>query len=140
MPQISVTRILASDVDKFWPHVAQGMHRSCLKSGGQISAGYLWQECRGDRAFLYIVHDQDKLFGAAIFAFREWPSGLRYMGLGLCGQEADQWFDALHEKVREDAKMGGAIAIVDAARPGMKKFYGKTKAIRTIQVVYEETI
>lgn len=104
-----------------------------------MSAGYLWQECRADRAFLYIVHDGDRLLGASIFAFREWPSGLRYMGLGLCGTNAADWFEELHNKVREDAKMGGAKAIVDAARPGMRKFY-KAKTIKTIQVVYEETI
>ncbi|TGR84612.1 hypothetical protein EN866_32925 [Mesorhizobium sp. M2D.F.Ca.ET.223.01.1.1] len=140
MPQISVARVLASDVDKFWPHIAQGMHRSCVKSGGQLSAGYLWQECRGDRAFLYIVHDEDgRLHGSAVFAFREWPSGLRYVGLGLCGLNASDWFEILHNKVREDARMGGAVAIVDAARPGMRKFY-KAKTIKMIQVVYEERL
>jgi hypothetical protein len=137
--QISVTRVLSGDVDKFWPHVAQGMQRSCVKSGGQLSAGYLWQECRGDRAFLYIVHDEGRLLGAAVFAFRDWPSGLRYVGLGLCGVNAKDWFEDLHNQVREDAKMGGAVAIVDAARPGMRKFY-KAKAIKTIQVVYEEKL
>jgi len=136
---ISVTRVPVAHVDAFWPHVSEGVHRSCVKSGGQLSAGYLWQECRNGNAVLYMVHDGDTLHGASIFAYRDWASGLRYVGLALCGRNAKEWFDILHEKVREDARMGGAVAIVDAARPGMKKHY-RSKAIRTIQVVYEERL
>ena len=136
---ISVTRVPVAHVDAFWPHVAEGVHRSCVKSGGQLSAGYLWQECRTGNAVLYMVHDGDTLHGASIFAYRDWASGLRYVGLALCGRNAKEWFEILHEKVREDARMGGAVAIVDAARPGMKKHY-RSKAIRTIQVVYEERL
>lgn len=134
-----VTRLLPAHVDSFWPHVAEGINRSCVKSGGQLSAGWLWQECRVGNAFLYIINDGDSLLGASIFAFREWASGVRYVGLALWGQDAKDWFEILHEKVREDGRMGGAVAIVDAARPGMKAYY-RSKAIKTIQVVYEEAL
>ena len=136
---VSVTRLPASQVDSFWPLLAAGIQRSCEKSGGQLSSGYLWQECRGDRAFLYVVHDETTVLGASIFAYRDWTSGLRYVGLALCGKDAKTWFSALHDRVREDARMGGAVALVDAARPGMKAYY-RSKAIKVIQVVYEEKL
>jgi hypothetical protein len=128
-----------AQVDAIWPHIAEGIHRSCVKSGGQLSAGWLWQECRAGNAYLYIVSDGEALHGASIFAFREWPSGLRYVGLALWGQDAKDWFEILHEKVKEDARQGGAVAVVDAARPGMKNYY-KSKAIKTVQIVYEERL
>lgn len=138
---ITVTRLRAADVDQFWPLFAEGMHRSCVKSGGQLSAGYLWQECRADRAFLYVVHEDNDILGAAVFAFREWPSGVRYQGFGLCGKDATRWFDTLHEQAKIDGRMGGAVAMIDAPRPGLgRKYYKGRPGIKVIQVVYEERL
>ena len=138
---LKVTRLQAAQVDLAWPVIHEGIQRSCDKSGGQLSSGYLWQECRGDRAFLYIVHDEaGTIIGASVFAYRDWTSGLRYVGLALCGTNAAEWFDLLHDMVRNDAKMGGAVGLIDAARPGMDRYYRKNKAIRKIQIVYEERL
>lgn len=136
---VSVTKLQPGQVDTFWPHIAEGMHRSCVKSGGQISAGYLWQECRNGGAFLYIVHDGAEILGASVMAFREWPSGLRYIGLGLCGKNAAEWFDTLWEHARIDGKAGGAIALIDSPRPGMKKYLDRP-GVKVIQVMYEEKL
>lgn len=143
---MQISLVPVQNVDQFWPLIRDGMNRSCVKSGGQLSAGYLWQECRKGDANLYIVHDDvisgtESIKGAAIFGWREWANGLRYVGLGLCGKNASEWFEQLHERAKQDGKAGGAVALIDAARPGLgAKFYRGNPAIRAIQVVYEEAL
>jgi hypothetical protein len=131
-----IVRIVETgDVDKAWPKIAGGMQRSCDRTGGELSSGYLWQECRSGHAFLVLVHDETEIHGAAVVRFEYWPSGTRLRGLGLCGKNMKAWFGELRAFAMEMARRGGAVAIVDSGRPGLKKFVPEAKPLSTLYEV-----
>ncbi len=110
-------------VDAMWSLLAEGMRKSCDRTGGELSAGYLWQECRAGHAFLVVAYDESAVLGAAIVRFETWPSGIRLRGLGLCGKNMKSWIEEMRAAVEQIARAGGAVAIVDKGSPGLMRLF-----------------
>ncbi|MCP4410083.1 MAG: hypothetical protein GY807_20530 [Gammaproteobacteria bacterium] len=110
-------------VDQVWPDLANGMIKSCRNTGGSLTPGYLWQECRSGHAFLVVAYEDDKskLLGACIVRFQNEGDRKVLRGLGLCGTQLKLWLEPMRKKVNEMAKQGGAVAFVDEGRMGMTR-------------------
>lgn len=124
---VEVSLIFTPLVDQVWPKVKDGMRASCERSGNQLTAGWLWQECRSGRAILLAAHDGDDVFGAAVVQFQD--NGRMLRGLGFCGTRVDEWHPAMRALIREIMIDGGAERFIDEGPPGMKKFYPDAKVL-----------
>lgn len=109
-----------SDVDRVWGGLAKGMIESCRETGGAVSAGWLWQECRSGHAFLVIGFDDTDLIGGIVVQFQQWEQFQVLRGLGMCGISVEH-FPELATVLREFAKAGGAEWFVDSGRPALAK-------------------
>ena len=130
---VSVDIVAPNLVDQVWPQIADGMAKSCRKTGNDLAPGYLWQECRSGHAFLVLAHDEGKAVGAVIVRF-EYGTKSVLRGLGMCGQDFKGWLAPMREKLTEMAKQGGASVFVDEGRPGLVKLIDGAK---TTRVTYE---
>lgn len=114
-----ISTVRPDQVDQVWPMIAEGMRRSCDKTGGELSAGYLWQECRAGHAFLVVAYDATEVLGAAVLRFETWPSGIRLRGLGLCGKNMKAWLPEMRAVAEQIGRAGGAVALVDKGSPAL---------------------
>jgi hypothetical protein len=124
--------IRPNEVDNVWPSIAEGMIKSCR--GTNLSAGYLWTQCRAGEAFLVIVHEDGDYLGACVTRFETQPERLILRGLALCGKDTKKWLATLQDKLRQMAREGGATIFVDDGKPGLVKLI---KDARVVRVVYE---
>lgn len=124
-------------VDRVWPDIAGTVDAAARKTGGDVTAGYLWQECRSGHAFLFIAHDGESIVGASVWRFETWQSGAKLRCLAGAGNGLENWIDPMREQVVTLAKAGGAASIVYEGREGWRRIRPKAKAIRTL---YEEEL
>lgn len=114
--------LLRSDqIDGVWPQLAEGMAESCKATGGNMTAGWLWQECRSGHAFLIIGHEADAVKVGLVVQFQTLGGEPILRGLGLCGQGFRDWAIGLADFLRQIAKSGGAQWFIDDGRPGMSR-------------------
>jgi len=132
---IQVKLLGPHEIDAIWPMISGGMQRSCDKTGGELSSGYLWQECRSGHAFLFIAWEETELLGAAVVRFETWPNGMRLRGLGLCGRDMKRWFGLMKAEVIQRGREGGAVAWIDLGRPGLRKYLKDAKILGTLYEV-----
>jgi hypothetical protein len=118
MPRVEIVH--PSNVDDIWPHIAEGMMKSCRSTGNTITAGWLWQECRSGRAFLIAAYDND-ILGAAVVQFVD--SGKAMEGLALYGKRCAEWWDMLSDTVKSIMRAGDCSMFTDTGRPGMAKYF-----------------
>jgi hypothetical protein len=111
------------------------MQRSCERTGGELSSGYLWQECRAGHAFLFIALEEMTILGAAVVRFDTWPNGTRLRGLGLCGKDMKRWWEPMRAEVIRRGREGGAVAWVDMGRKGLRKYLHDAKILGTVYEV-----
>ena len=126
-----------AQVDQVWPAIAEGMVRSCKKSGGGIVAGDVWRECRSGSAFLIIAHDDREIHGASVWYLQTGASGAWLRCMALYGKNMKAWKDEMHEMVRGIAKHCGAVGLKSEARPGMKSIFPNAQLKR---VYFEEPL
>ena len=125
----------AHQVDQIWKLVTDGLEHACRKTGGDMTADYLWSECRSGKAFLVIVTDAEKIAGASVWRFEAWTSGRKLRCLALYGRRAAEWL-APHELIiRDIAKAGGATALVTEGRAGWQRLYPKARVVRQLYEV-----
>jgi hypothetical protein len=118
MPRVEIVH--PNMVDVVWPHIGEGMAKSCRSTGNKITAGWLWQECRSGRAFLIAAYDETVL-GAAIVQFVD--NGQALEGLGLCGTRCAEWWDDMTEAVKTIMRHGDCALFIDNGRPAMAKYF-----------------
>lgn len=106
------------EVDSVWPHIADGFNEAMEKTGGDISSGYLWQQCRTGQAFLVVAAKDGQIVGASVWRPETWASGEKLRCLGLHGENATEWFAELIEEMRAFAKRCGAEQVVFEGREG----------------------
>ncbi len=121
-------------VDQVWPQIADGVAKSYAKSGGGMTPGQLWQECRSGHAFLVVVYNPNALVGAIVVRFEYGPDKTRLRGLALVGTDLRAWIEPLRAKLTEMAKQGGAEVFIDEGRPGLVRLIPDAKIVR---VTYE---
>lgn len=114
-----------AQIDGIWPHIRDGMVRSC--KGGNMRAGYVWQQCRSGNAHLLIAHDGAKICGAAVLQFEDYGKTLR--GLALCGEDRKAWWPQMVDVVRQMVKDNRAERFIDEGRVGLKSIYPKARLL-----------
>jgi hypothetical protein len=120
-------------VDEVFPKIVSGIERACSKGGGDLTAAYLWQECRASRAFLLIAVDGE-ILGACIWRFETWAGKSVMKCLAAWGTRMAEWEPAMREKSETLARLGGAVKILADGRTGWARRYPKARVVR---VLYE---
>lgn len=134
---MNVTLVPQHMVDAIWPNVKDGFQRASDRFGGDLTVGELWQMCRGGQAFLFVVHDDQKIVAATAWRPELWGSGPKFRCLALYGKGVWEWKDTLREHVERAAKLCGATSLLADGRSGWKEVYPDAKILR---VVYEARI
>jgi hypothetical protein len=119
-------------VDLFWPMVGEGIAKAVEATGGDLTAGYLWQECRSGRAFLVISQEGARVECAWIFRFDTWASGVKLRCLAAWGENMDRWIEPMKAHVADMQRQGGANGVVSEGRDGWKRIFPKGRVIRTL--------
>lgn len=103
------------EIDATFEHIAKGLERSCERSGGDLTASYLFEQCRSSAALLVVAHDDTGIIGAVVLRFENWSgkSVLRTLGLWCNGKGA---YASLAAKKNEIGKLYGAKSMVAEAR------------------------
>ena len=128
----SVDLVPTTHVDEIWPHVADGLEFACKKTGGDITASYLWGECRGGHAYLCIVRATGRVVGASVWRFEDWTTGRKFRCLGLYGKDFAKWRDDHVKLAKRIMEQGGADSIVTAGRKGWGELFPDAKIIKTL--------
>lgn len=128
--------IQTQHVDAFWPHVRDGFQKALLKTGGDLTIGTLWTQCRAGDAFLVVVHDETVKAGAIVRP-ELWQSGTKLRVLALYGEGMGDWFEDIMDMGRRIARDCGATAIIFEGREGWQKVFPKARKLR---VLYEEAL
>lgn len=128
-----------ADVDRAWPLIAEGLREACERTGGDISPGYLWQECRAMRCFLLVANDEATITGASVWRPETWGGGEVLRCLAMYGREDD--FRDLAEAALAVMKGCGATRVMFEGRKGWarsKAFEGlRMKEVRTLYEIRE---
>ncbi len=124
-------------VDQFWPLLANGMAKSCKRSGGGIVAGDVWRECRSGAAWLIVARDDSGIQGASVWYLQTGASGAWLRCMALFGVNMKIWKDDMRLLARRIAADCGAVGLQSDGRRGMKAMY---PAARVKRVYYEEAL
>ena len=122
-------------VDQIWKAVTYGLEHACRRTGGDLTADYLWSECRSGKAFLVIVTNEAEIVGASVWRFESWTSGRKLRCPALYGRRATEWLDPHEKVIRDIANAGGATALVTEGRKGWQRRYPKAKIVRQLYEV-----
>lgn len=134
---MQVSLVPVPNVDLYWPHLREGLHRSVMKTGGDIETGDLWVQCRNGSAFLLIAHKGDEIRGASIWRPDTWQTGRKLRCLALYGFKMNGWIDDMHALAKRLAMDCGATSLVSEGRLGWQKIFPKAKVLRAL---YEEKL
>lgn len=124
-------------VDQVWPQLSAGFERSCKRSGGDLTAGELWQGCRNGHCFLLLAIEGEAIVGASIWKQERWQTGVKLRCLGLYGSRFREWIEPMHELVIRVAHDCGATSLISEGREGWTRIFPKAKRLR---ITYEEPI
>jgi hypothetical protein len=119
-------------VDLFWPMVADGIGKACAEAGSDVSAGYLWQECRSGRMFLVIAQQGAKVECAWVFRFDTWASGIKLRCIAAGGEGMSHWLEDIKKHVGEMQRQGGANGVVADGRMGWQRVFPDSRVVRTL--------
>ena len=126
------------EMDMVWSFVSEGLDKSCRRTGGDLTAPFLWAECRSGRAFLRVVVDPEQIgevFGASVWRFEDWTSGRKLRCLAMYGRDMQGWISMLERDIRELLKTGGGKAVVFDGRDGwLKVFPGSRRIKQTYEI------
>lgn len=125
------------EVDRIWPSIANGLEDACRATGGDLTADYLWSECRAGHAFLVIASRRDEMLAASVWRFEKWTSGRKLCCLALYGHDMRAWLVPHRDMILEMAKAGQATAIVTTGRKGWERLFPNATVLRQ---TYEATI
>lgn len=132
-----VSLVPAANVDQIWPAIGDFIHAAVMKSGGDLTAGYLWQECRSGQAFLILAFDEAGAHGASVWRFENWQTGSKFRCLALGGNAMADWIGPMRDKAQELARQGGASALIAEGREGWTKVF---TGARKLRILYEEAL
>lgn len=123
-------------VDSTFEHVASGLERSCKRSGGDLTASYLFEQCRSSSALLVVASDDTRIVGAVVLRFENWTGKSVLRTLGLWCSQKGAW-ESLNTKTHEIGKLYGAKSLVAEGRKGWERRYPNAKILRQL---YEVTL
>lgn len=121
-------------VDEIWKHVASGMERACARSGGGVSAPWLFGECRAGRALLFAVCG-DKAVHAALVARVEERQGGRVLNILMaCGHGMGRWLDIIRQHRDWPVRLGVSTVAFEG-RPGWRRVLPEARVVRHVYQV-----
>ena len=126
-----------SEVDGFWPAIAERLQAACERMGGDLSSGDLWQMCRSGNAFLVLVVDDREIVAALIMQFQNWSGKQVMRCLGIVGDRMNEWLPMAKGFIEKMARDGGAKSFVSEGREGWAKVFPTARKLR---VTYEVAI
>lgn len=126
-PSISLASV--PEIDRVWGHVSDGLERACQRTGGSLTAHYLWSECRSGAAFLVVITGDDGLLGASVWRFEDWSSGRKLKCLALYGRRMRDWLEQHRTFSEQMARAGGATALVTEGRLGWQRVFPKARLL-----------
>lgn len=118
-------------VDTIWPEIVDGIEEACHRSGDDITAPYLWQECRSSRAMLFIIPGEKGVSAAVVARVETWGAKRVLRVLAACGKGMKQWLPALTE-YRKWIDHHRCEKIVFDGRIGWKKALPKARVLRAV--------
>lgn len=128
----------SAEVDALWPLVAAKVQESCMKTGGDMSAGDLWQMCRSGNAFLVaVLDDEGRPIATIILQFQKWSERTVLRCLSIAGENMSVWLPEAMEFVSKMARENGAACLVADGRDGWTRVFPKAKRLR---ITYEVEI
>jgi hypothetical protein len=122
------------EVDKVFPVFAERLNAACMRTGGDLSAGDLWQMCRSGNAFLVVAFDDEAFKAILIMQFQKWTDRQVMRCLAIVGDDMDEWLPAAKEFIAKMAKDGGATSFIAEGRDGWARIFPTAKKLR---VTYE---
>lgn len=132
-----ITLVPVDSVDGIWPHVAQGLQKALLRTGGDLSLGELRQGCRSGAFDMLVACDATGVLGASIWQAQVWQSGNKYRCLALYGRDFRKWIEPMHIAAAEWGRNSGCTSLVAEGRSGWTRIFRKASALR---VLYEEPL
>ena len=134
-PAYQLSLASVPDIDRVWRLVADGLETACQETGGDLTAAYLWAECRSGAAFLVIIEGGGSIAGASVWRFEKWTSGTKLRCLAIYGHDMREWLDAHRRLTLRMAKTGNANGIVAGGRKGWERLFSDAKVIKQIYEV-----
>lgn len=127
----------SAEVDAFWPFFSERLQEACLRTGGDLSSGALWQMCRSGNAFLVVVVEDGAILAALIMQFQNWSGKPVMRCLGIAGERMEEWLPMAKDFITKMAKDGGAVSFVSEGREGWSRIFPTARKLR---VTYEVEI
>ena len=121
-------------IDGIFEHIAEGLQKSCDRTGGDIDAAYLFRECRSAAAMLVVAAENELIIGAVVLRFENWSgkSVLRTLALWCNGDGA---WESLNAKAHEIGRQFGAKSLIAEGRKGWERRYPNAKILRSLYEV-----
>ncbi len=144
MSRISLVPV--TNIDALWPHLREGFEKALQRTGGDLTTGDLWAQCRNGTAFLLVAYDEKaenpppevfNLRGASIWRPETWTSGKKLRCLGLYGSNMTDWIQDMRDMAARIARDCGATSLVSEGRLGWQKIFPKATVLRAL---YEEKL
>lgn len=110
-------------------------------SEGRWNAEHLLDECRKDKAQLWIVFEGsiDNVLAFAVTRFMNYPNYRALEYTYVSGRDMKKWYDQLSELLHKFAKSAGCTRIETAGRKGWRGWHVKN-GFRETHVVYDKVI
>lgn len=132
---MNFVNVVPSNVDAYWPQISAEVEESCVVTGGDITAHYLWSQCRNGQAFLILVMEDESIVAHSTWRFEEWTTGRKLRCLHLYGARMKEWAEQAEGVTRDLARIGGATGIVTEGRMGFQRLYPQAKILRQLYEV-----
>lgn len=134
---MNIVLVPVHQVDAIWPHVAAQIGEAVLATGGDVTVGHIWTQCREGAAWLIVVSDGDDLKAVSVWRHEVWLTGPKLRCMALWGRGMPEWLPQMRGIVTRIARDCGARSFVTEGRKGWERIFPKAKVLRTL---YEEPI
>lgn len=124
--------VRVDQVDTFWPMIADGIDKAVKATGGDITAGYLWQLCRSGQAFLVVSQAENRVEAASVWRTETWSSGVKLRCLAAWGEAMVNWLEPMRAHVAGLQRNCGANAVIAEGREGWRRTFPEARPVRTL--------
>lgn len=122
------------DVDRAWLQISDGMERACNRGGGDLTAPFLFQECRSGRAMLFAIIEDQIIRAALIGRVENWGNTRVFHILAACGKGMADWLHMITEHETWPEVLGCEKAVFEG-RKGWERMVPKARVVRQLYEV-----
>lgn len=125
--------IPTAEIDHYFPKCVALVQKALDCSGGDMTAHYLFQQCRIGRAFLY-VDIPEAIKNVAVFQFEDWKGKcvVRVLTLSATGGGGNDWAESIRQLAEYCEPFSNKIVFY--GREGWKR---RLPGVRVKSVEYE---